>query len=173
MANIDLSKVFKNKNDVTSNVAKSILLNKQNTDPEYYSDVKLDLEFGEISESSLNADESNYDLKKIVNEESVITALRNILNTSTCTRLLNPDLAVNMNNYLFEPLTYAKAWFIAYDLCTLIPTYEPRVVISNVTVTPIVNDDSYFITLSLSIPSLSKNIRLSSILNSEGFVIGR
>ena len=173
MANIDLNKIFQNKNDVKSIVDHSLVLNKKNTDIEYYSDVKLDFEFGNINESPLNAVENDKDLRKITNEESVITSLRNILNTSMCTRLLNPDMAVNMSNYLFEPLTYAKAYFIGYDLCTLIPAYEPRVKIGNVNVNPIIEDDAYFITLSLSIPSLSKNIKMSAILNSEGFVIGK
>lgn len=173
MANIDLSKVFKNVNDVNSKVDSTLLLNKTKSNDEYYSDVKLDFEFGIIENEALNATKSNNDLLKVVNEESVITSLRNILNTSTCTRLLNPDLQVNLNTYLFEPLTYAKAYFIGYDLCTLIPAYEPRVKISNVDVSMNVEDDSYFITLSLSIPSLSKNIKMSTILNSEGFVIGK
>lgn len=173
MANIDLSKVFKNAGDIKSPVDSDILLDKKRTDPIYYSDVKLDFKFGEYNDTSLNSKKSNNDLNKIVNEESVITSLRNILNTSLCSRLLNPDLQVNLNDYLFEPLTEAKAYFIGYDLCMVIPAYEPRVKISNVDVSMNVEDDSYFITLSLTIPSLSKNIKISAILNSEGFVIGK
>lgn len=173
MANIDLNKVFKNAADVKSSVDSSILLNKGKSDPVYYSDVKLDFKFGEYTMGALNADKNSNDLNKIINEESIITALRNILNMSRCTRLLNPELQINLNTYLFEPLTEANAYFIGYDLCTLIPVYEPRVRISNVDVSMNVENDSYYITLSLSIPSLSKNIRLSAVLNSEGFVIGK
>jgi hypothetical protein len=53
----------------------------------------LDLDITELKERPLNAKESNRDLKRVVNEESIITSLRNIFNTHKNSRLLNPDMA--------------------------------------------------------------------------------
>lgn len=173
MANINLSKVFKNANDIVSTVDSNILLDKNKTDNIKYSDIKLDFEFNNRTELGLNTFDNDKDLVRLINENSVITALKNIFNTAKCTRLLDPEIEVNLNSYLFEPLTSTKAYFIGYDICTLIPVYEPRVKVSGVDVTPSINDDAYYIKLSLTIPSLSKNISISAVLNNEGFVIGK
>ena len=50
-----------------------------------------------------------------------------------------------------------------------LPAYEPRIVIDTVNVTAYYQEDAYMIDLGISIPSLSKSVNLSSILNSDGF----
>lgn len=117
MANINLNNYFRKATDIESPVDSKIQLNKKETDKEYYGDLRLDLEIGEIKQKQLNAEESNYDLKRIVNEESVITSLRNIFNTWVGSRLLNPEVSFEIKQYLFEPLTMAKAWFLGYEIC--------------------------------------------------------
>lgn len=127
MANINLNNYFRKASDIKSPIDSRIQLNKAVTDKEYWGDVRLDLNVNEIKERPLNAKESTRDLQKIVNEESVIVALRNIFNTHVGSRLLNPDMAFEIKQYLFEPLTEAKAWFLGYDICQVLPMYEPRV----------------------------------------------
>lgn len=127
MANINLNNYFRKASDIKSPIDSRIQLNKAVTDKEYWGDVRLDLDVNEIKERPLNAKESTRDLQKIVNEESVIVALRNIFNTHVGSRLLNPDMAFEIKQYLFEPLTEAKAWFLGYDICQVLPMYEPRV----------------------------------------------
>ena len=127
MANINLNNYFRKTTDVKSKVDSSIKLNKAETDKEVYGDLLLDLDVNETKERPLNAKENTKDLKRLVNEESVIVALRNIFNTYKGSRLLNPEVAFEIKQYLFEPLTQAKAWFLGYDICTTLPLYEPRV----------------------------------------------
>lgn len=117
MANINLNNYFRKTSDIKSPVDSKIQLNVTQTEKEYYGDIKLDFETNELKERPLNAKESTRDLKRIVNEESVLTALRNIFNTYKGSRLLNPDMAFEIKQYLFEPLTQAKAWFLGYDIC--------------------------------------------------------
>ena len=54
MANIDLSRIYKQARDKVSPVDSHIILNKAETDNEIYSDLKLDLEFNELKERPLN-----------------------------------------------------------------------------------------------------------------------
>lgn len=171
MANINLNNYFRKTSDIRSNVDSQIKLNKAQTDKEYYGDIKLDLDTNEIKERPLNAKENTKDLKRIVNEESVITALRNIFNTYKGSRLLNPDVSFEIKQYLFEPLTQAKAWFLGYDICTVLPLYEPRVTITGVMVEAHINDACYTIRLSLRIPNLDKEIRIESLLSQDGYTI--
>ena len=79
MANINLNNYFRKTTDIISPVDSKIQLNKNQTDNEYYGDIRLDLDVSELKERELNAMESTKDLQRIVNEESVITALRNDL----------------------------------------------------------------------------------------------
>jgi hypothetical protein len=90
MANINLNNYFRKSTDIKSPVDSRIQLNKAETDKELWGDIRLDLKCNEIKERPLNAKESTKDLQRIVNEESVITSLRNIFNTYECSRLLNP-----------------------------------------------------------------------------------
>lgn len=171
MANINLNNYFRKTTDIISPVDSKIQLNKNQTDNEYYGDIRLDLDVSELKERELNAMESTKDLQRIVNEESVITALRNIFNTYKGSRLLNPEMAFEIKQYLFEPLTMAKAWFLGYDICQNIPKYEPRVSVTNIVVSANPDNHCYHIKLQVMIPSLNKEINIKSLLNGEGYSI--
>ena len=171
MANINLNNYFRKSTDIKSPVDSKIQLNKAQTDKEYYGDIRLDLDISELKERPLNAKESTRDLQRTVNEESVLVALRNIFNTYKGSRLLNPEVAFELKQYLFEPLTIAKAWFLGYDICQTLPLYEPRVKIESVVVN--INPDygCYSIRLSVAIPSLDKTVDINSILSKDGYTI--
>lgn len=62
MANINLNNYFRQVTDIVSPVDSKIQLNKNQTDKEYYGDIRLDLEVSEIKERELNAMESTKDL---------------------------------------------------------------------------------------------------------------
>lgn len=174
MANINLNNYFRKSSDKISPVDSKIRLNKVTTDNEIWGDLKLDLQFDELKERALNAEVSNHDLQRVVNEQSVITALRNIFKTYKCSRLLNPQMSFDIASYLFEPLTTSKAWFIGYEIYMQLPKYQPRVKIDNVNVIADIRNDSYIIQLSISIPNISgKSFKVSSILSAQGYSIIR
>lgn len=171
MANIDLTNYYRKRNEKLSFVDSNIVLNKQETELEIYSDIALDLEFSNIKSKKLNARESDNDLVKIKNKEAVMTSLRNILNTTKNSRLLNPDIEFDLRSYLFDSLNSTTAWFIGYEICSRITIYEPRVVVENINVAVDWDSDCYIIDLTVSIPSLNTTITLSSLLNKdEGLV---
>lgn len=169
MANIDLNSLFKKQQLITSEVDTNIEFNQPQKVNELYSDFKLDLALNENKTPILNGDTTSNDIIKIVNEESVLNSLKNILNTKFYSRLLNPEMNFDLRSYLFEELTEAKAFFIGYDIIHLLPAYEPRAKITNVKVTAYYSSDAYVIDLSISIPSIKKDVKLSSILTGDGF----
>lgn len=171
MANINLNNYFRKPTDKKSPVDSRIQLNKAETDKTRWGDLKLDLDINEIKERPLNAKESTHDLKRVVNEESVIIALRNLFNTHSCSRLLNPEMSFNVSQYLFEPLSATKAWFLGYDIMQFFPLYEPRVQVQNVEVVANISENVYEITLVLGFPNVSgESFKISSILSQDGFV---
>lgn len=169
MANINLNSYFKRTTDIKSPVDSKIQLNKSQSDTEMWGDLRLDLEIKEIRERSLNAKESNCDLQRIVNEESVKASLSNIFNTTSHTRLLNPEMNFDLRSYLFEPINVYTGWFIGYDIRTILPIYEPRIEIKNVKVISDVQNGVYKIELSLRIPNVNENLSISSILSQDGY----
>lgn len=171
MANINLNNYFRKSTDIKSPVDSKIQLNKKQSDKEHYGDLRLDLEINELKERPLNAKESTRDLQRVVNEESVLVSLRNIFNTYKGSRLLNPDVAFELKQYLFEPLTQAKAWFLGYNICQTLPLYEPRVKIESVVININPNWGYYTIKLTVTIPSLDKTVDINSILSKDGYTI--
>ena len=157
MANINLNKLHKKETDTISPVDSRIILNKDETDKKKYGDLKLDLSFNEIKDRQLNADISDKDLQLIYNEESILVSLKNIFKTYKGSRLLNPDMEFDLSHYLFEPLTQAKAFFLGYELISLIPQYEPRVEVDSINVVAHPLDDCYSIDLSASTGSILSN----------------
>lgn len=170
MANIDLTSIFKNNNNVLkSRVDSDIKLNHNRGNHELYSDIKLDLELSSKTNAEYNSNIISYDIDTIKNEESVLNALKNILNTRYCSRLLNPEMNFDLRSYLFENLSESKAYFIGYDISNTLPFYEPRIRIKNISVVVYHGDDTYGVYITIYVPSLNKSLKLSSILSNEGF----
>lgn len=171
MANINLSNQISNFTDEKSSVDSKIVLNRKAASEIIYSDVKFDLEFENYNNPQLNSNKTSTDIKQIVNEESILVSLRNCLNLFKGSRLLNPELEFDIRSYLFEPLDEHKAYIVGYNIFTSLPALEPRVKINNVSIGVNYFDDCYELSISIGIPSLSKDISLKGILNQDGFYI--
>jgi phage baseplate assembly protein W len=77
-----------------------------------------------------------------------------------------------VSQYLFEPLTTTKAWFLGYDICTQLPQYDPRVKVNNVSVVAHINEGFYTIDLFVGIPNISgDSVKVSALLSQDGFTI--
>lgn len=164
MGNINLNNYYKRRYETTSPVDRSLTLRRDSTDGVLYSDIRFDLAVCEIVERPLNARENDRDLQSIEDEESVLNSLKNILNTRLCSRILNPEAEVDLETFLFEPITKHKAYFIGYQLYMWIPTYEPRVRIDRVDVQGHPEEKTYTVDLEASIPSLGKSVKATSII---------
>ena len=169
MANIDLSNIFKKQPAISSPVDSDIKLSDSSKKEVIYSDVKLDFIVEEHLSDSFNSKKTHNDIARITDEESIINSLKNIMMTKFNSRLLNPEMDFDLRSYLFENLTESKAFFIGYDISLYLPVYEPRISIEAINVTAYYEEDAYVIDLSVFIPSISKSVKLSSILNTDGF----
>lgn len=137
-----------------------MLIRRDQKDTETYSDLKFDLDLGEINEFSFNAKENGRDLQRIIDVEAVVNSLYNILATTRGSRLLDPQIDTDIQSLLFEPVNEYIAWFIAYNLTMLIPIYEPRVKVDGITITPVPENDLYELQIKVSIPSLNVSLSL-------------
>lgn len=123
-----------------------------------YSDLHLD--FTNPIDNDVKAD---YDMSAIKN--SIVT----LFNTLPGQNLLNPEYGLNLLQYLFEPASSTIARIIGAKIVKDVSLYEPRIRVQNVNVQVNPDEQMYTVTLSISVPSLNKNVQVVGTLNREGF----
>ena len=110
--------------------------------------------------------QGSYDLQAIKN--SII----NVFLTSPGQKILNPEFGLDLRRYLFEPVNSSTAYMIKYDIDTKLPDQEPRIELINVSVDAITDEQEYYISMQINIPSLNAyGITLKSLLNSNGYYV--
>jgi phage baseplate assembly protein W len=168
MSNIDLNFIFKKLNSPASQIDSDVKLGKVMNDVAKYSDIKLDLEYEQYTANALNSDKTYSDISLIIDDESIINAVKNILTTKLYSRLLNPELNFDLRKYLFEPINEYTAYFIGYEIFNYLPTQDPRIIVEKVVVTAYINNDTYGIDIHLKLPLSSKKVLLNGILDMDG-----
>lgn len=168
MGNINLNNFYRPRRESLSTVDRRMRVGRDKTEEDMYSDLLFDMEVGEIQERPANASQNDRDLVGITDEQSVLNSLHNILSTRVGSRLLNPEAEVDLETFLFEPITQHKAYFIGYTLYTAIPAYEPRVSIDSVKVQGDPDEKCYNVEMGVSIPSLGKSVKLSTVIGALG-----
>jgi len=135
-----------------------------------YKDLGFDLVIDYTNNPEFHKTNEIADLKPIYDASSVINAIKNILTTSPGEKLLNPTFGVDLRNYLFEPITETRAFFLGTDLYNGLTTQESRILIDSMDVVAIPDESTYEITLRISIPSLNiSGVNLKGALNIDGY----
>lgn len=135
-----------------------------------YKDISFDLNLQNTAGRELFRANDNTDLRSLYDNNAILTSLKNILTTSPGEKLLNPQFGLDLRDYLFEVVTETKAFFIGQDILLGLAAQEPRVTIDEITIIAVPEDNTYEITIGLSIPSLKVyTISLKGLLNNDGY----
>lgn len=118
----------------------------------YFKDLHLDINksdgeyniYGKFHNT--NDIQADYDLAAIYN------SLRNLFNTKPGQRFLFPKYGLDLNSYLFEPITEENAESLALNILQTIETYEPRVKVVDVQVSADPDQMQYDITIAVAFP---------------------
>jgi len=70
------------------------------------------------------------------NEQAIASALKHLILTNEGERPFQPNLGTNINRLLFENIDVGIAAALSQEIESLIKTYEPRVELESVEVTP-------------------------------------
>jgi phage baseplate assembly protein W len=112
----------------------------------------------------------NKDIGVLVDEESVKNSIINLFSTMPGQKLLNPEYGLNLQRFVFEPITDTNARIMGQTILEGIRKYEPRVSVQNIDIQKFEDDNSYGISFGIVFPSLSnKKINLSGLLDRSGF----
>ena len=135
-----------------------------------YKDIGFDLKPAFTNNVELYKDSEKKDIAPIYDANAILNSLRNILTTSPGEKLLNPLFGLDLRDYLFEPVTETRAFFLGTDLYDGLVDQVPRIVLDNVSVVAVPDEMTYEITLQISIPSLNINgLSLRGVLNNDGY----
>lgn len=163
MKNIKSVKDLTDKNESLNIIYRDLKLDLTNLNDDNYST-------GIYKDNPINSYTSIRDIEASKNEEAILNSVKNWFNTSTYSRLLNPDLHMDLRDYLFELCDEYTAYFIGLDITKSLPYYEPRIQIKKCNITVNRDEGSFYIELQLVIPSLdNKEINLRQLLDSTGF----
>jgi phage baseplate assembly protein W len=167
MAVIDLNNLIrpKQKNNPVTQVSQVVLVE----DP-IYTDLHLDLEQAKNIGLGTNAVQTSdiivdNDIKAIEN------SLRNIFTTKKGQKILNPDFGYSLEQYLFTAISDANGRSIGNEILNGITKYEPRVNVSNVLVTPYIDENLYYIAVYYTILEIKKQNIINIIAKLGGQVL--
>lgn len=135
-----------------------------------YKDLKLDLETTYSYNNALNKKIPLNDVQALFDLEAVKNSITTCFLTSPGQKILSPNYGIDLRRYLFDPVSEDTAFFIADDVESNLPRFEPRVTVTNVSVVPDYDQQQYTVTLTIDVPSLNiYGVTLKNYLNSNGY----
>ncbi len=132
-----------------------------------YTDLHLDLTMSVAFGSQTGTGISN-DIKVDFDEEAIKNSITNCIYTRRGEKLLSPDFGMNLEKFLFEPLSESQGDYIGRYILTNLASMEPRITIIKVYVVVDYEDNSYRISIYYEIPSVNKKFTDDFILKSTG-----
>lgn len=132
-----------------------------------FSDLHLDITTSDVYSPSTKSFSSGNDIAIDYDINAIVNSLRNLFNTKPGQRFLFPAYGLDLEYFLFEPVTDINAESISAKIINVIETYEPRVAINQVFVEPDVDNMSYSITISVNIPLFNTQVSLDLQLDTK------
>lgn len=96
----------------------------------------------------------NQDLISLQNASAIARSVRNLVMTFPGERFFSPDIGSKISRSLFQNMSSIEASVIKDEIKYTIETYEPRVDLIDVIVTPMFDDNAFDVTLIYNIIGL-------------------
>lgn len=93
----------------------------------------------------------NYDIIALKNESAIARSVRNLVLTQPGERFFNQNLGSRISSSLFENIDEISASIIRDEIENTINTYEPRVNLISVTVSPNYDNNEFNVTVQYKI----------------------
>jgi len=133
-----------------------------------YRDLYLDITYSKIVSSNINYPKNIYggDIKISEDVAAIENSLQNLFSTRPGQRILYPEYGMNLDYYLFQPISQQAGEAIGNSILSVVSTYEPRIKIKAINVVAQPDENQYIIAIYMDIPILSlTNIQSSFVFN--------
>ena len=107
------------------------------------------------------------DIKVDINENAIKNSIKNCIYTKKGEKVLDPDFGMNLEVYLFEPLSESIGDSIGRKILSELSQQEPRINILRITVNVNYDNNSYGIMVFYEIPKINKKFNTDFILKSK------
>jgi len=97
-------------------------------------------------------------------QQAVTRSIRNLLLTNHYERPFNPDLGAGVGALLFEPMNSLTSSQLESTIHTAITNYEPRAILKSVVVSPLLDKNSYGVTITFFLQNATQATTISVIL---------
>ena len=135
-----------------------------------YTDVRFDLaEDTHPRNDALYSKSTQTDLYVSIDEGAIMNSIQNIFNTTPGEKILNPEFGVNLTQWLFEPANEQNAREIGEAIQEGLGRFEPRVLLTHVSVIADKSRNQFLIQLAIQIPSLNITRTYDAALQQWGF----
>lgn len=98
----------------------------------------------------------NGDIKELISVDAIKSSIENIITTLKGDRRMLPDFAMDLWQYLFEPMDEVTANSIGEELVTVIEKWDSRVIIENIYIEPIYERNLYRVVVSFNLRNLKQ-----------------
>jgi phage baseplate assembly protein W len=149
-------------------------VSKNYTDQQYlYKDLSLDISQTKIESPGFKLAIPGTDIRASFDLNAIKNSLQNLFNTKPGQRFLFPDYGLDLNQFLFQPITQANGNIIGNKVFTTINKYESRVKVRRVEVLLEPDNNQYTINILIDIPLLNiqTTIETNFDLRKQSFVI--
>lgn len=114
---------------------------------------------------SLSPIAGSRDVQIIKNEEAIKTSIKNILLTDKTERFFNPTFGSDIKALLFENIDPASEITLKNFIITAIENYEPRANLLDVIVSPLIDENAYYVSITFSVINSQEPVQLEILLN--------
>jgi phage baseplate assembly protein W len=130
--------------------------------PYLYKDIHIDFKTSETHDVVLQKAFLGNDVKVDFDYQAIINSLRNLFNTKPGERFLFPLYGLDLNQFLFDPITNNNAISIGERIVSAVEKYEPRVKILKCIVTPDPDQNTYELAIFIEIPIFNTQAALNA-----------
>lgn len=135
-----------------------------------FTDLHLDLTMAKATGTETRRGFSN-DIRVDFDEDAIKNSVYNCIYTKPGEKVLSPDFGINLEQFLFDPVSKSTGEYLGRYILGRLPFFEPRIIIKEVNVTVDFDRQTYSIMVIYEIPSLkvksSTDILLQSKFNSK------
>jgi phage baseplate assembly protein W len=135
-----------------------------------YSDLHLDIEYKYLVNNELHKIPEISDVVVDYDLGAIRNSLINLFLTMPGQKILNPVFGLNLAQFLFRPCDEDTAYLIGKQIQSGITRFEPRVLLTLIRVIPDIPNQSYNVTLNITVPTLNNSsFQLVGTLSNSGF----
>ena len=97
------------------------------------------------------------DIETSLDIDAIQNGIGNLFMFARGERIILPEFGFNLYKYLYEPINDFTARNLGMELVQTLNRWEPRITVTNLNIEPDAENNTYYITLSYTVPSLTSD----------------